>query len=72
MAKKKDTQEESADGVLATAKTIGKAAGEIASAAGPTPHTPSAKVPKLQKKNKSRLPRRQKKALQKAAQQKGG
>jgi hypothetical protein len=55
-----------------TAKAIGKAAGKIAVAAGvepdaPKPHTVSVKVPKLQKKNKSRLPRRQKKAQQKAA-----
>jgi len=32
----------------------------------PKPQTPSSKIPKLAKKNKSRLPRRQKKALQKA------
>jgi hypothetical protein len=29
------------------------------------PQTPSSKIPKLQKKNKSRLPRREKKALKK-------
>jgi hypothetical protein len=33
----------------------------------PKPQTKSLKVPKLVKKNKSRLPRRQKKALKKAA-----
>jgi len=56
-----------------TAKVKGTAAGKIESVAGiaepaPTPpHTKSKKIPKLQKKNKSRLPRRQKKAQQKAA-----
>jgi hypothetical protein len=65
MAKKKDTQEVSPDGVLATAaKTIGATAGKIASAVGiSTP--PKPKAPKLVKKNKKRLPRRQKKAAQK-------
>jgi hypothetical protein len=64
------------EGVLATAaKAIGTAAGKMASLAGvaaPTPHTVSVKIPKLQKKDKSRLPRRQKKALQKAAAAKSG
>jgi hypothetical protein len=66
MAKKKETQE-SSDGVLVTAaKTIGAAAGTIAAAVGVT--TPAKmKVPKLVKKNKSRLPRKQKKAAKKAA-----
>jgi len=68
MAKKKEPQEESGDGVLASAaKAIGKAAGTVAAAVGVTPHTPSSKVPKLAKKNKSRLPRREKKAQRKAA-----
>ena len=67
MAKKKDTQE-SPDGLLvAAAKTIGSAAGTIATAVGvKTPAKP--KVPKLVKKNKARLPRRQKKAARKVAQ----
>jgi hypothetical protein len=66
MAKKKETQEGSQDGVLATAaKTIGGAAGKIAAAMGvSTP--PKPKVPKLVKRNKKRLPRRQKKAARKA------
>ena len=81
MAKKKDTQEQPAEGVLAAAaKTIGKAAGKIAKVAGataeappeaappaPKPQTKSTKVPKLAKKNKSRLPRKVKKAQRKAA-----
>ena len=66
MAKKKDTQVESTDSALnEAAKTIGKAAGVVASAVGVTPHTKSLKVPKLAKKNKHRIPRREKKALKK-------
>ena len=41
---------------------VPEAAGELA------PRMKSAKIPKLPKKNKSRLPRREKKAQQKAAQ----
>jgi hypothetical protein len=64
MAKKKESQE-STDGVLVTAaKTIGAAAGQIVAAVA-TPTKP--KVPKLVKKHKDRLPRRQKKAAQKAS-----
>ncbi|MGB9455977.1 MAG: hypothetical protein WCB12_08045 [Bryobacteraceae bacterium] len=60
-----------------TTKTVGTAAGKKASLAGvaepaPTPpQTKSKKQPKLQKKNKSRLPRRQKKAHQKVAATQG-
>jgi hypothetical protein len=81
MAKKKEAQEEQAEGVLvAAAKKIGKAAGKVAAVAGaaaeapveaappaPKPQTKSVKVPKLAKKNKMRLPRKEKKAQQKAA-----
>ena len=81
MAKKKEAQEQPAEGVLtAAAKKVGKAAGKVASAVGataetpaeapppaPKPQTKSVKVPKLEKKNKSRLPRKVKKAQQKAA-----
>ena len=67
MAKKQ--QEESPERVLVTpAKTIGSAAGKIASAVGVTPPTKSVKVPKLAKKNKVRLPRREKKAIRKAGE----
>ena len=38
-----------------------------AEAAAPAPRTKSTKVPKLAKKNKSRLPRREKKARMKAS-----
>jgi hypothetical protein len=69
MTKQKETQE-SPDGALVTAaKTIGAAAGKIAAAVGvATPEKlAKPKVPKLAKKNKARLPRRQKKAARKSA-----
>jgi hypothetical protein len=67
MAKKKERQDRS-DGVLLTAaKAIGAAAGTIAAAVGVTA-PPKPKVPKLVNKNKVRLPRRQKKTEQKAAE----
>jgi hypothetical protein len=73
---KKDKPEESTDSIITTAaKKLGKAAGKVAAAVGATPETsgteappakqPSTKVPKLEKKNKNRLPRREKKARQK-------
>ncbi len=69
MAKKKDKQEESADSTLVSAaKTLGEAAGKIAAVVGIAKK--STKVPKLAKKKKSRLPRKEKKALQKAARKK--
>jgi hypothetical protein len=74
---KKDKTEESAEGVATTAaKKLGSGAGKVAAAVGATPETsstappvkqPSTKVPKLEKKNKNRLPRREKKARQNAA-----
>jgi hypothetical protein len=66
MANKKEAQE-SPEGVLVTAaKSIGAAAGTIAAAVGITaPQKP--KATKLLNKNKSRLPRRQKKAAKKVA-----
>lgn len=55
--------------LVSAAKAIGSKAGKIAALAGvspePKPANKSAKVGKLLKKNKQRLPRRQKKALQK-------
>ena len=64
---KKEVAKAEEGGTLVTAaKTIGKAAGKIASLAGahlgPPPRSPG----KLPKKNKSRLPRRQKKAMRRA------
>ena len=80
MPKKKTEEQEApqaAEGALATvAKAVGKAAGKVAKLAGaePSEAPPAApkkpKIPKLAPKNKSRLPRRQKKALQKANQSK--
>jgi len=73
MARKKQTEEHEQENVVVTAaKAVGDAAGKIAALAGATPErpqTPSAKKGKLQKKNGSRLPRRQKKAQQKLASQ---
>jgi hypothetical protein len=71
--RKKVTERATKDSVLTTAaKAIGTAAGKIASMAGvepapAPPHTISTKPMKLQKKNKHRLPRWQKKAQQKVA-----
>jgi hypothetical protein len=69
MAKKKEAQESSEGTPATAAKTTGAAAGTTTAPAGvivkATPPRP--KVPKLVKKNKSRLPRRQKKAAGKAA-----
>jgi len=64
------TQEGEESVLVTAAKAIGKAAGKVAVLAGAeaekprTPKTP--RIGKLVKKNKSRLPRRQKKAQQKA------
>jgi hypothetical protein len=72
MPKKKETTETPDESVLVTvAKAIGTAAGTVAKLAGvePEPREPavSQKVPKLSKKSKSKLPRREKKALQKSS-----
>jgi len=50
--------------LVSVAKAIGHAAGELALKTG-IEKTPSKKIPKLAPKNKKRVPRRQKKALQK-------
>ena len=68
---KRVAEPDSEDAVLtATAKVIGKAAGKIASIAGAHAEAPpkpaSSGTPKLQKKNKAHLPRREKKAQKKA------
>jgi hypothetical protein len=55
------------DILTGTAEAIGSAAGKIASLVGVGGATPGKKTAKLQKKNKSRLPRRQKKEQKKAA-----
>ena len=76
MAKKSATPEGSSESVLVTAaKEIGAAAGKVAALVGvkgdpPAPEQKNAPknvvVPKLAPKNKARLPRKLKKARQKA------
>lgn len=80
MAKKTQTEDAPAESaVVAAAKTIGKAAGKMVTVVAGAREAEdsrndqeqqapkiSSKVPKLVKKNKSRLPRREKKARQKA------
>ncbi|MGO9008894.1 MAG: hypothetical protein ACLQPN_02240 [Bryobacteraceae bacterium] len=77
--RKKVVEPDTKDTISATeAKTVGAAPGKTASPARvaepapPPPQRKSTKIPKLQKKNKSRLPRREKKARQKAAATQGG
>lgn len=65
MAKKKETNEAAATPLVEAAKAIGETAGKVVAKVEGVMKK-SSKVPKLAKKNKSRLPRRQKKALQKA------
>jgi len=70
----KEIKPETDESLLVTvAKTIGHAAGKLSVKAGiePSPESqkatpPTPKIPKLAPKNKSRLPRRQKKALQRS------
>jgi len=70
-----DKKKKAAEGAPASdTKAADKAAGKKAvvpeAVVEPKPRTQSTKVPKLVKKNKSRVPRREKKARQKAAQAK--
>ncbi len=64
---KKGTEGGSASGIRAADKGAGKKAvvPEAAGAPQIAPRMKSTKIPKLPKKNKSRLPRREKKARQK-------
>jgi hypothetical protein len=66
----KDHQEASEGALVETAKTIGKVVGKTASALGlaKPAKAKSRAGGSLQKKNKQRLPRKQKKAAKKAAQ----
>ncbi len=73
MPKKKETTEISTEGILVTAaKAIGTVAGKVAKLAGvesePREPAVSQKVPKLSKKSKGKLPRREKKAAKKSSQ----
>ena len=66
MAKKKEATEPPDGALVKAAKAVGEAAGTIAAAVGVTkPAKP--RVPKLKKKNKSGLPRKEKKAAKKAS-----
>ena len=73
MPKKQKEEAPAADALTAVAKAVGKAAGTVAKLAGAgeapveSDAPKAAKVPKLAPKNKSRLPRREKKARQKSA-----
>jgi hypothetical protein len=69
MSKKKETQEEPADGILVTAgKTIGKTVGKIAAAvSGVKARKVRKKGTRPVKKQKTGLPRKAKKAAKKAA-----
>ena len=69
--KKKGTEGSSASRTKAADKRAGKEKAVVPEAAAEsapqiTPRMKSTKIPKLPKKNKSRLPRREKKARQKA------
>ena len=78
MAEKEKTIDTGDEGILVkAAKAIGTAAGKVAKLAGataasdgadprPSKSAISQKIPKLAKKNKQRLPRKEKKALKKA------
>jgi hypothetical protein len=65
MATKKVKQEDGGT-IVAVAKTLGKAAGKIASMAGVHAEPSGTVDGKFVKKNKSRMPRKQKKAMQKS------
>jgi hypothetical protein len=73
MAKVKKEEKQEDDGILKTvAKVVGGAAGTVASLAGVTPATAprvraATRAGRLLPKNKSRLPRKEKKALQSKA-----
>jgi hypothetical protein len=67
------TPEAGDESILVTAaKAIGTAAGKVARLAGAAPETGAAvsqKIPKLVKKSKSKLPRKEKKAAKKKSSQ---
>jgi len=76
--RKKVVEPETKGGISAAkTKTVDAAVGKkapvaaVAETAPAHPQTKSTKIPKLQKKHKSRLPRRQKKAQQKVAATQG-
>jgi hypothetical protein len=72
MPKKQKNAETPEDSMLVSAaKAVGTAAGKVARLAGAPPDasepSKSQKIPKLPKKSKDKLPRREKKALQKSS-----
>lgn len=75
MSKKKNAEQDTTGDVpVAATKAPGGAAGKtdsVKAATPPAPQTKSMKIPKLAGKHKSRLPRRQKKALRKGSPGKG-
>lgn len=66
MAKKQETQKPPEGVLVAAARSIGTAAGTLAAAVG-VAAPQKIRVAKLPDRKKSRLPRRQKKAVKKAA-----
>lgn len=69
MAKKKEVTKAAETGALVNAaKAIGEAAGKVAAAVG-VATSAKHRVPKFEKKNKGRMPRKQKKAAGKASKQ---
>jgi hypothetical protein len=69
MAKKKEATKAAEDGaVVKAAKAIGEAAGKVAAAVS-VATSAKHRVPKFEKKNKGRLPRKQKKVAGKASKQ---
>jgi hypothetical protein len=67
MAKKKTEEKKEESVVVEAAKAIGDAVGKVAALTGKKAPAAALKIPKLAKKNKSRLPRKVNKAQQKAA-----
>jgi hypothetical protein len=69
MTNAKETKDASEVALVTAAKTIGTAVGKVAAAVGITTHAPvkagKPKVARLAKKNKARLPRKQKKTAKK-------
>jgi hypothetical protein len=66
--KKNEAQDDGA--IVNAAKAVGTAAGKIAALAGVKPATPKTRIGRLVKALKARLPRKVKKAAQKAAAKK--
>lgn len=69
MTNEKETKDSSEGALVTAAKTIGTAAGKVAAAVGVTTPAPAKagkpKAARFVKKNKARLPRKQKKAAKK-------